>query len=191
LVFPDGTIQHGGILLGLRGWVAHSHVGHPRNSLGYRGRLVSLQECSGATAALLLLRTDAFWSVSGFDAEAFPTSYNDVDLWLRLRRAGYRCIYNPSVTACHQESRSRCPSPDEGEYRHRLKTRWSDLLHADPFYSVSLSSRCEFVKDFGIDSRQVLVDQIRSGEHLPAKNTSTRLRQGQRGRTRGVPRTGC
>jgi GT2 family glycosyltransferase len=160
LLFPNNTIQHGGIVLGLRGLAAHSHARQPQDSDGYFGRLVSLQQYSGATAALLLLRTAAYWSVSGFDADAFPTSYNDVDLWLRLRRAGYRCIYNPSVTACHYEGKTRRPSHNEDEYGRRLTARWAGTLRNDPFYNISLSTRCEFVKDFGVDSLRSLLGRL-------------------------------
>ena len=113
-----------------------------------------------------MLRTDAFLSVSGFDAESFPTSFNDVDLWLRLRAAGYRCIYNPSVSARHWEGKTRSPSPDEAEYRRRLAARWAEALHRDPFYNASLSTQCEFVKDFGVDSQLALLGQLRQARNF-------------------------
>jgi GT2 family glycosyltransferase len=160
LIYPDDTIQHAGMIMGIRGLVAHSHIHEPSDSDGYFGRLVSLQECSGATAALLLLRTSAFRSVSGFDAETFPTSYNDVDLWLRLRQAGYRCIYNPSVSAYHDESKTRGKSPHEDEYRQRLKDRWGQALCRDPFYNISLSSRYQFLKDYRIGPLRDLQRQL-------------------------------
>jgi GT2 family glycosyltransferase len=160
LIYPDDTIQHAGIILGIRGLVAHSHIDEPSDSDGYFGRLVSLQECVAATAALLLVRTSAFRSVSGFDAETFPTSYNDVDLWLRLRRAGYRCLYNPSVSAIHHEGKTRGESPQEDEYRQRLRTRWGETLRNDPFYNVNLSARYQFFRDYHCESWERLHQEI-------------------------------
>ena len=148
LFYPDDTIQHAGVILGPNCALAvHSHAGWPRNSDGYFGRLQALQEYSVVTAALALVRRDAFTRVQGFDAETFPTSYNDVDLCLRLRQAGYRCLYNPSVQAYHFESKTRGRSPQESEYRARLTARWQHL-DVDPFYSPRLSHRDRFQPDF-------------------------------------------
>ena len=94
---------------------------------------------SGATAALLLMRKSAFEEVGGFDEDLFPTSFNDVDLWLRLGKAGHRCLYNPFVKAYHYESKSRnTPRPMEAEYENRLKQKWQTELANDRFYNPNL-----------------------------------------------------
>ncbi len=139
LLYPDGTMQHGGILLGISGLAGHAHRFVADDDPGYLGRACLLNEFSGATAALLLMRKSAFEAVGGFDAETFPTSFNDVDLWIRLQKVGYRCLYNPLVKAYHYESKSRkTPKASEVEYENRLKTRWKAELETDRFYNPNL-----------------------------------------------------
>lgn len=133
LIYPDDTIQHGGVVYTNRG-PFHAHANTPRYELGLQERLHSLQELSAVTAALALLRCDVYQQVGGFDAEQLPTSYNDIDLCFKLRQAGYRCLYNPSVQAYHFESKSRGRSKLEWEYLGRFRSRWSAVLEQDPFY---------------------------------------------------------
>ncbi|MFM9066839.1 MAG: glycosyltransferase family 2 protein, partial [Planctomycetota bacterium] len=114
LIYPDDTIQHGGVVYTHRG-PFHAHANTPRYELGLQERLHSLQELSAVTAALALLRCDVYQQVGGFDAEHLPTSYNDIDLCFKFRQAGYRCLYNPSVQAYHFESKSRGRSKLEWE----------------------------------------------------------------------------
>jgi len=140
LLYPDHTVQHAGVLIGYRGIAGHYHRGLNVQKSGYNGRLHCLQEVSACTGALLLLRREAFLDVGGFDAEHLPTSFNDVDLCLRLRRAGYRCIYNPAVQAIHFESKTRRVNPsEEGRYHQKLLTDWGMQLRHDPFHNPNLS----------------------------------------------------
>jgi GT2 family glycosyltransferase len=140
LLYPDRTIQHAGVILGLNGLVGHSHKYLPADGPGYFGRPHALQEYTGCTAAMLLIRRRAFLAVGGFDADRYPASFNDVDLWLRLRRLGYRCLYNPAVRAIHYESRTRSiRTEEEQEYQRRLVEDWGPQLLADPFYNPNLS----------------------------------------------------
>lgn len=140
LLYPDGTIQHGGMILGINGLAGHAHRFVADDDPGYLGRACLLNEFSGATAALLLMRKTAFEQVGGFDVESFPTSFNDADLWIRLQKAGYRCLYNPSVKAYHYESKTRkTPRADEAEYEQRLKTLWKSELENDRFYNPNLA----------------------------------------------------
>ncbi len=149
LHYPDGRVQHAGIILGLHGLVGHAHRFLPRGEVGYANRCVCLQELSGATAALLLMKRSAFVAVGGFQAERYPTSFNEVDLWLRLRQAGYRCLYNPSVQAVHFESATRAIMPvSERTYHERLFEDWGEFLMYDPFYNPNLALDNEQFKGF-------------------------------------------
>jgi hypothetical protein len=87
LHYPEGDIQHAGVVLNAKRLCQHAHYNWPAEALGYQGRIRRLQEFSAVTAALMLVRRDAFEAVGGFD-EQFPDDYNDIDLCLRLRRAG-------------------------------------------------------------------------------------------------------
>ena len=137
LRYPDATVQHGGVTK----LCTHAHHNLPHDAPGYCGRLQSLQEMSGVTAALMLVRRDAFVRVGGFDAVRFPVSYNDVDLCLRMKQAGFRTIYNPTVTATHLESHTRGKSSQEDEWRGRLEERWGRYIDSDPFYNPHLSRK--------------------------------------------------
>jgi GT2 family glycosyltransferase len=141
LLYPDGTLQHAGIAIGLTGSAANVSDSCTRNMPEIRAHTRALQQVTAVTAALMIVRKDAFLQVGGFDARRYPTSYNDVDLWLRLHDAGYRCIYNPEVQATHREgeTRGRHASQQELTYRERLR---QDLLKRpleDPFWRRVLS----------------------------------------------------
>ncbi len=140
LCFPDGRVQHGGILLGIRGLIDHAHKGLDLASPGYGGRLQSLQEFCALTGAMLLLKRDAFLSAGSFRAERYPTSYNDVDLCLRLRAKGRRFVYTPEVRAIHRETSTRRIGLVEEQGFHRTFLEdWGDVARRDPFYNPNLS----------------------------------------------------
>jgi GT2 family glycosyltransferase len=159
LFYPDDTIQHAGVILGPKCLPAYSHSGWPRDADGYFGRLQAFQEYSVVIGALALVRREAWVRVAGFDAESFPISYNDVDLCLRLRQAGYRCLYNPSVQAYHFEMKTRGRSPQDSEYYSRLTARWQHL-GADPFNSPRLSLGERFEPDFQCGPCEELLRQL-------------------------------
>ena len=147
LIYPDRRVQHGGVIIGLGGGAAHAHRDVPSHLPGYQGRLHCLQDLSACTAACLLIRVSAFREVGGFRAEEYPAGFNDVDLWLRLRDAGYRCVYQPAVSAVHYESVSRGAKPEEEEAAARLSRQLAGSGFRDPFYSPHLSMDCERFRD--------------------------------------------
>ncbi len=106
LLYPDGRLQHGGVILGLGGVAGHGHHGEPGDSPGYYGALVCLNNYSAVTAACLMVRRDAYLEVGGFD-EDLAVAYNDIDFCLKLAARGYRNVYVPHVTVMHEESASR------------------------------------------------------------------------------------
>ena len=105
LYYPDGTIQHAGVILGLSGIAGHACDREPRGSCGYFGRACLEQDVSCVTAACMAIRADVFRAVGGFD-EDMPLAYNDVDLCLRLRAAGWRILWTPAAELLHRESAS-------------------------------------------------------------------------------------
>ncbi len=144
LLYPDGRIQHAGVLLGIGGVAAHPWCGHPADSDGQMGRLRLAQELSAVTGACLVVRREAFDAVGGLD-EALPVAFNDVDLCLRLRAAGYRNVWTPHARLVHAESATRGPDTDphnlarlrrEADFMRR---RWGVLLDDDPAYNPNLS----------------------------------------------------
>lgn len=144
LYYPDDTIQHAGVVLGVHGVAAHSYSGRPRGYPGQMGRARLVQSLSAVTAACLVVRRDAYNRAGGLD-ENLRVAFNDVDFCLRLREAGYRNIWTPFAELYHHESATRGydSSPEkrarfvsEVEY---MKRRWQEKLEVDPAYSVNLT----------------------------------------------------
>ncbi|MCJ2033585.1 glycosyltransferase family 2 protein, partial [Methylobacterium sp. J-068] len=141
LLYPDRTLQHGGIILGIGGVAGHSHPGLGEAEPGYFARMVLSQEVSAVTGACLAVRADAFAACGGFDAERLAVAFNDVDLCLRLRAHGYRNVWTPHARLIHHESKSR-GAEDTPEKRARfegevavMRARWGAQLRADPYYN--------------------------------------------------------
>ena len=149
LYFPDDTLQHIGIILGLGGPAGHVLYKFNGNTGGYYNRARLVCNYSAVTAACMLLRKALFAEAGGFDEKNLPVSYNDVDLCLRIQAAGYRNLFTPFAQFYHHESASRgedstdanrARSQREIEYMWR---RWGDLLLHDPGYNPSLSLKRE------------------------------------------------
>jgi GT2 family glycosyltransferase len=139
LLYPDGRVQHGGMILGILGLAGHAHKHMNSKSNGYFGRLYAIQEMSGITAALALVRRSSLEDVGGFDSNRYPTTFNDVDLCIRLRKRGFRCLYNPMVRAIHHESKTRLITQEDIYYKKRLVDDYSEILRNDPFYNPNLA----------------------------------------------------
>jgi GT2 family glycosyltransferase len=144
LFYPNGRIQHAGIVLGAGGVAAHTYKGRRRGTSGYHDRALIDQDVSCVTAACMLVRREAFADVGGFDA-TLAIAYNDVDLCLRLRGKGWRIVWTPSAELYHKESAS-IGRHDTGETRMQwladsslIRQRWAQQLVLDPHYSPSLS----------------------------------------------------
>lgn len=146
LLYDDGTIQHGGVVLGIGGIAGHAHKYLSADAQGYQLRLEVAHNLSAVTAAALVVRRSSFLAVGGFDAEHLAVNYNDVDLCLRLMQAGYRNLFCPQAVLVHYESKSR-GVPVEGQDAYQqwqqerafMLERWGALLQADPHYSPHLS----------------------------------------------------
>lgn len=144
LLYEDRSIQHAGVTLGIA-LASHLYKSFPDGAEGHRGRLVLTQDVSAVTAACLLIRREVWEEVGGLDEE-FPVAYNDVDLCLKVRAAGYRVLWTPEAKVYHLESRSRGKdvTPEKRERlnrdKARLVERWGDLLDSDPFHSPNLST---------------------------------------------------
>jgi len=145
LYFPDDTIQHAGVIVGLGGVAGHIYTGVPRDTIGYVGRLHYVQNMSAVTAACMMIKRSIFDEVSKFSPE-FYSSWSDVDLCLRIRAAGYLIIWTPFAEAYHHESKTR-GYPDTPEKQREFakeidlfKSKWSkELDGGDPYYNSNFS----------------------------------------------------
>jgi GT2 family glycosyltransferase len=144
LYYPDGRIQHAGVILGLGGIANHAYVGEPANIPGHGGRARVAQSMSAVTGACMVVRRALYEQVGGLD-ERLQVAFNDIDFCLRLGEAGYRSLWTPFATLYHNESASR-GRDDSGEKRERflreialMEQRWGRLLERDPAYNPNLS----------------------------------------------------
>lgn len=146
LLYPDGTIQHAGVVLGLgpSEIAGHFMTRMDGNAEGYFGRLQLLTDYAAVTAACLMVKHDRFDQVGGF-TEELSVNYNDIDFCLKLLSAGYRNVYDPEAVLYHYESLSR-GSDFSFEKDSRMKQEkafmqnaWGALLRNDPYYSPHLS----------------------------------------------------
>lgn len=145
LYYEDGTIQHAGVVVGLGGVGGHAFVGCSQGDPGYFGRIHMAQDYSAVTAACILIKKRVFDEVEGFD-ERYAVAFNDVDLCLKIRKAGYLIVYNPYAELNHYESKSRgYEDTDEKVERFvseitLFRNRWGDFLEkGDPYYNPNLT----------------------------------------------------
>jgi GT2 family glycosyltransferase len=144
LLFPDDTIQHAGVVLGVGGIAEHAFRGLPAEAPGVCRQLQVTRNYSSVTGACLMTRRDVFEEVGCFDEEQLPVTFNDVDLCLRMRRAGYLVVYTPFAKLYHHESATRRPSVEPRETQV-MRERWPDVLADDPYYNPNLSrERADF-----------------------------------------------
>lgn len=148
LLYPDRTLQHAGIVLGIGGTAGHPHRGMPASAAGYVGRLSTTANVAAVTGACLMCRRETFDAIGGFD-EAFDAAYNDVDLCLRMLERGFRHVYLPHVQLYHLESQSwrRVPQRDrealQARASERLRRKWGRYVKRDPYYSPHLARHDE------------------------------------------------
>jgi len=158
LLYPDGRVQHAGVILGVGGVANHAHLYLDQDAPGYFGRARLTQNFSAVTGACLLIRKELFVEVGMFDEVNLPVAFNDVDLCLRIRRFGLRNVYCPQAELYHHESLSR-GAEDTSAKRARAKQEirymentWNSHLNGDPYYNPNLATQ---KLDFSISAQRV------------------------------------
>jgi len=139
LLFRNGTIQHAGVVMGLGGIAGHVYLGAPRDARGYMMKLQIVQDMSAVSAACMMVKRPVFEEAGLFNPE-FSDSYNDVDLCLKLRKAGYLVVWTPYAEAYHLESKTR--GYNTTPFKKRLlaaetdlfRAKWEKELNAGDFY---------------------------------------------------------
>jgi GT2 family glycosyltransferase len=142
LLFPDGRIQHAGVVLGLSGIAGHAYLRQRENPLSAGNRLDVPYEISAVTGACFAVAREKFNAVGGFD-EALAIDLNDIDLCLRLSERGWTSVWTPEAELVHRESSSRGVARNYFEAYDReiaqFVGRWSDVIRDDPFFHPGLS----------------------------------------------------
>lgn len=157
LYYPDKTVQHAGIAVGLGGVAQNLYPGLDGQAGGYNNRVFMQQNYSAITAAMFMVSREIFDKVKGLE-EQLQVAFNDVDFCLKVAKEGYWNVYDPNVTALHYESKSRGKedTPEKklrfaGEIAY-MQEKWRKILiEGDPFYNINLSlARPDFALD-GLD----------------------------------------
>jgi GT2 family glycosyltransferase len=139
LVSPKGKICHAGITLGVKGGVGMACRNMSCQLPGDCGRAHSIQEYSALTGEMLLVSRTAFNAVDGFDPKRYPDCYNDIDICVRMRAQGFRCVYNPMVKAVLHTGKFRSENSENKLYLIQLRRDWPELFSSDPFFNPNLS----------------------------------------------------
>lgn len=145
LYYPDNTIQHAGIVVGIGGIAGSLFVGMKRERSGYLHKAALMQDLSAVTAACFMVKRSAYEAAGGFE-EKLAVAFNDVDFCLKAGRAGYLVVYDPYAELYHHESKTR-GSEDTKEKVQRfqreieyMRSHWTELLKkGDPYYNKNLS----------------------------------------------------
>ena len=145
LYFLNGSVQHAGMVLGLGGTVGHIYHGAPHNASGFMGKLQIVQNMSVVTAACMMTRKRVFEEVGPFLPD-YCVSFNDVDLCIRIRKAGYLIVWTPYAEAYHLESKSRGYNTTAASHNNLAKetalfrTKWEkEITAGDPYYNCNFS----------------------------------------------------
>lgn len=178
LLYPDGRIQHAGIILGAGGAASHAHRGVDGFSgAGYLNYPNVIRNYNAVTAACLMMRRAVFFGTGGFDENRFAVSYNDVDLCLRLRRAGYLIVYTPYAQLYHHESATR----GTNRYPHEeanLRAGWRNELLSDCYYNPNLRATGDFTIDYAKPESLLCAFAQESDEQIISRlDSATRVGQ--------------
>jgi O-antigen biosynthesis protein len=182
LLYPDDTIQHAGVILGLGGVAGHSHKFFSADAPGYYDQLLGSHNISAVTGACLMCRREVFDAVNGFNEE-LAVAFNDVDFCLKILKAGFRNLFTPLSILYHYESKSR-GYEDTPEKQKRfsgeadqMQSLWGEVIGNDPCYNIHLTRTHE---DFRIrDPEEAAQKQLQelsrklkeSNEKLKRKDT--------------------
>ena len=145
LYYPDDTIQHAGIVIGIGGVAGALFVGMPRMFTGYLHKAAIQQDLSAVTAACMMVKRSVYEELGGLEEE-LKVAFNDVDFCLRAREKGYLVVYDPNVELYHFESKSRGTEDSKEKIRRfqneieYMRSHWLELLKkGDPMYNPNLT----------------------------------------------------
>ncbi|HEX8927889.1 MAG TPA: glycosyltransferase family 2 protein, partial [Actinomycetota bacterium] len=187
LLYPGGAVQHGGVIMGMGGLCDHANRHLDGDAPGYAWRAVLAQELSAVTGACMLVRRRALERVGGLDEE-YPSAFNDVDLCLRLREAGYSVVFAPEALLHHHELRTYGShyagerAQFHGREVARIRARWAGVIAEDPFHSPNLDLATGREWEPAFPPRFWPTQDASS--HRPARRTPRGPDEGARGKMR-------
>ncbi len=152
LYYPDKSIQHAGIAIGIQGMAANLLVNLPFGKHGYYAREAATRNVAAVTGACLFARREIYEEIGGMDEDLFKVAFNDVDFCLKILEKGYRVVYNPYVELIHSESKTRGleDTPEKKarfeQEKKNFQEKWKAFLQkGDPYYNKNFSCEdCNF-----------------------------------------------
>ena len=163
LLYPDGRIQHAGVVMGIFGNCGHAFKSLASETSHYFDFPDVIRNVSAVTGACLMTRAEVFREAGGFDETNFAVAFNDIDLCLKIREKGYRVIYTPYALLYHHEAFSKTAKdlvPDSKEV-HAMRSKWRQVIEADPYYNPNLTRSTE---DYSLarkaDAARILVPEV-------------------------------
>jgi GT2 family glycosyltransferase len=162
LYYPNQTIQHAGVIIGIGGFAGHSHRHMKKDAKGYGNRLNCIQDVSAVSGAMLMIKRKIYVEIGGLDEDNLSVALNDIDFCLRLRQKDYFNIFTPYCEAIHHESASRgYEETPERKMRFQkeidyFRNKWRKMLsEGDPFYNRNLTLQRE---DYSISHQKELTE---------------------------------
>ena len=145
LYYPNNTIQHAGVALGIGGVAGHLHLNKLRGDYSDFGRTELIQNYSAVTGACMIMRTEIYNEVKGLDSENLSVAFNDIDICIRIRECGYSIVWTPYAEMLHHESASRGSDQTSDKIARftrevkYMQEKWNDKLEKDPYYNPNFS----------------------------------------------------
>lgn len=162
LLYPDDTIQHAGVIIGLEGIAGHAHYHMSKDDPGYFGRANLLQNYSAVTGACMAIRKKLYEEAGGMD-ENLAVAYNDIDFCIKVMQLGYYNVYTPYASLYHYESKTR-GYEDTVEKKIRFKkemdyfkTKWGKIIEHDFAYSLNLSLKPGFLFSIPLPKEWIII----------------------------------
>jgi len=157
LYYPNGRIQHAGVILGIQGVAGHCFRLADHAAEGYLERLQYVQNYSAVTGACLAVQRNIYQDVGGLNDQNLAVAFNDIDFCLKVREAGFRIVWTPYAELYHHESISRGEEDTEDkrarfdkEVKYFMETWENELQKGDPYYNPNLTLNKE---DFSLRLR--------------------------------------
>lgn len=154
LLYPDGTIQHAGVVVGMHGGADHAYRGLSPDHEVHRARSSFLTDWGAVTGACMMVERDLFVRLGGFDS-ALPVEFNDVDFCLRLGQLGYRHVIDPAACLIHHESQSRDAkkSATAGSALALMRNRWqARIINTSPWWPQACAPHCSDGRPGGLEN---------------------------------------
>jgi GT2 family glycosyltransferase len=140
LLFPDGKLQHVGMIIGINGYPAHIYHSAKPDFPGYRGDANLIRNYSAVTGAAMMVKKKLFDELKGLD-ENFRIDYNDTDFCMRVMEKGYRNVYTPYSLFYHHESAVLSSGRLNKKETELFQKKWKKYLNNDPFYNPNLTKK--------------------------------------------------